>query len=196
MTPWLVLDYGDVISLPYDDAVHAEVARLIGFDAPRLATRYWTDRLDLDRGIASTTYWSGVAERLVGAEEAAVLDRVDLSGWARVNPAMLTLMDEQHAAGVRLALLSNAPHVQAAAFDALDWTHRFERVFVSCRMGLVKPDPAIFEHVLAALDAEPGDVTFVDDRRVNTAAAAALGIRAITFTGVDDLRAALSSGAG
>ncbi len=29
VTPWLLLDYGDVISLPYDDQVGAEVARLL-----------------------------------------------------------------------------------------------------------------------------------------------------------------------
>ena len=52
-------------------------------------------------------------------DEAHELDRVDIGGWARVDPGMLDLLDEQSAAGVRLALLSNAPLIQAEAFDEL-----------------------------------------------------------------------------
>ena len=116
---------------------------------------------------------------------------MDLGGWARVNDDVLELVEEQRAAGVRLALLSNAPHVQAEAFEQVEWTRPFEHVFVSARLGMVKPDPAIFEHVLKELGARPEDVTFVDDRAANVEAAAALGIRALLFTGVEELRSAL-----
>ncbi len=62
---------------------------------------------------------------------------------------------------------------------------------MSSRLGLVKPDPAIFEHALAVLDAKPDEVTFVDDRPENVEAAARVGLRAVHFTGVDQLRADL-----
>ncbi|MCW2758413.1 MAG: hypothetical protein JWO46_2159, partial [Nocardioidaceae bacterium] len=144
MTPWLLLDYGDVISRPYDASVRGEVAALLDLDPAVVEERYWTDRLDLDAGLPTPPYWSGVAGRPVDQAEAATLDRVDLGGWARVDEEMLALVEEQRAAGVRLALLSNAPHVQADAFDEVAWTAPFERLFVSARLGLVKPDPAIF----------------------------------------------------
>jgi putative hydrolase of the HAD superfamily len=191
VTPWLLLDYGDVISLPYDERVGAEVARLLDVSPEELMERYWFNRVHLDSGLPTAPYWSAVAGRDVSDDEAAQLDAVDLGGWARTDQEMLELVEEQRAAGVRLALLSNAPHVQADAFDKVAWTVGFERVFVSARLGMVKPDPAIFEHVLQELDAKPEDVTFVDDRAANVEAAAALGIRALLFTGVDDLRAAL-----
>jgi putative hydrolase of the HAD superfamily len=192
VTPWLLLDYGDVISLPYDDQVGAEVARLLGLAPEDLMERYWVNRSLLDSGLPTAPYWGGVAGRDVSDEEAAQLDAVDLGGWARTDAEMLALVEEQKAAGVRLALLSNAPHVQADAFEKVAWTAGFEQVFVSARLGMVKPDRAIFEHVLRELDAAPEDVTFVDDRAANIEAAAALGIRAILFTGVAELRAALA----
>lgn len=191
MTPWLLLDYGDVISLPYDEQVGAEVARLLDLAPEELMERYWVNRAHLDAGQPTAPYWSGVAGRDVSDEEAAQLDSVDLGGWARTNAAMLDLIEEQKAAGVRLALLSNAPHVQAEAFEEVAWTAGFEHVFVSARLGMVKPDPAIFQHVLDELGAPAEDVTFVDDRVANIEAAAQLGINALLFTGVDDLRAAL-----
>jgi putative hydrolase of the HAD superfamily len=191
VTPLLLLDYGDVISLPYDERVGAEVARLLDLAPEELMERYWVNRSLLDSGVPSVPYWSGVAGRDVSEAEAAQLDKVDLGGWARTNADMLALIGEQKAAGVRLALLSNAPHVQADAFEKVAWTAGFERVFVSARLGMIKPDRAIFEHVLAELGARPEDVTFVDDRAANIDAAAELGIRCVLFTNVEDLRAQL-----
>jgi hypothetical protein len=109
VTPWLLIDYGEVISLPYDDTVHQRVAALLGITPDTLAERYWPDRLALDAGLPSDEYWTRVAGRTVPVDEARELDRVDIGGWARVDPRMLDLLDEQSAAGVRLALLSNAP---------------------------------------------------------------------------------------
>lgn len=191
MTPWLLLDYGDVISLPYDEQVGAEVARLLDLNRDELMERYWVNRAHLDAGQPTGPYWSGVAGRDVSDDEAAQLDKVDLGGWARTNAEMLDLIEELKASGVRLALLSNAPHVQAEAFDEVAWTAGFEHVFVSARLGMVKPDREIFQHVLDELDARPEDVTFVDDRAVNVDAAAGMGMNALLFTTVEDLRAQL-----
>ena len=69
--------------------------------------------------------------------------------------------------------------------------------FVSCETGLRKPDRAAYAHALAVLglEDEPGRAIFVDDSATNCAAAKAMGIDAIHFTGgargVTDLRAAL-----
>ena len=78
--------------------------------------------------------------------------------------------------------------MSAEAFDELTWTDRFEHVFVSSRIGLVKPDPAIYNHAVAAMGAEPGEVTFVDDKEVNVDGAVQAGLRGFVFTGVDQLR--------
>lgn len=191
MTPWLLLDYCEVISRPYDDTVRLELARRLSLSAELTEERYWAGRPGLDGGDESVGYWSAVAGRPVEAGEARELDLVDLAGWARVDEEMLALVEEQRAAGVRLALLSNAPHVQADAFEQVAWTEPFERIFVSSRLGMVKPDPLIYRHVLDELGVAAADVTFVDDREANVRAAAELGIRAILFTGVAALRAAL-----
>ena len=194
MTPWLLIDYGEVISLPYDESVRDEVAGLLGIAPEVLAESYWPDRPALDGGLPSDEYWTRVAGRPVLPDEAHALDRVDIGGWARVDPRMLDLLDEQAAAGVRLALLSNAPPIQAEAFDELTWTHRFEHVFVSSRLGLVKPDPAIYLHAVDVMGAKPDDVTFVDDRQPNVEGAVQAGLAGVLFTGVDDLRRRLGAG--
>lgn len=86
-----------------------------------------------------------------------------------------------------MALLSNMPHPEADAYEQLPWTVPFERLFFSCRLGLVKPDPAIYELVLTELGARPADVVFVDDRVENIESAALLGIDARLCRGATEL---------
>ncbi|WP_158604455.1 HAD family hydrolase [Nocardioides mangrovicus] len=191
MTPWLLVDYGEVISRPPERRIRDDLAARIGLEPQLLADRYWEHRAAFDAGLSSTEYWSAVADRELAQADVADLVAADRDSWAVLDPDMIDLLDELRADGVRLALLSNAPHWQADAFDELAWTSVFEQKFVSARLGLSKPDPAIFEHVLAELDVPAGDVTFVDDRQANVDGAASVGIRAIRFTGVADLRAAL-----
>lgn len=188
MTPWLLVDYGDVISLPFDDRAQDALAGLLAVDAARARSAYWQHRRAYDAGEPSERYWSRVADRLVSTGEARELDAVDMAGWGRVDPEMVALLGELRRAGTRLALLSNAPSGQADAYDRADWAPLFEHRLTSSRLGVAKPDRAIFTLALEMLDAAPADVTFVDDRPENVAAAAAEGIRAIRFTGVDDLR--------
>ncbi len=55
--------------------------------------------------------------------------------------------------------------------------------YMSYELGLVKPDAAAFRRVLELEGRQPEDCVFIDDRAENTAAAAALGIRTVTFAG-------------
>lgn len=192
MTPWLLVDFGDVISRPYDDDSYRTLAALLDLDATHLRSTYWQHRRAYDAGEPSAAYWSKVAGRGVPDDLAERLDAADVAAWSRTDPQMLALLAEQRHAGARLALLSNAPHVQAAAFDRADWAPMFEHLLTSSRLGVAKPDPAAFTLALATLRATPGDVTFVDDRPENVDAAAGLGIRTILYAGVENLRGALS----
>ena len=57
--------------------------------------------------------------------------------------------------------------------------------------GHVKPDAAAFEQVTHYYDCIPGDVFFIDDNPLNTAAACRYGMRATTCQGLQAVRAAL-----
>jgi putative hydrolase of the HAD superfamily len=63
-----------------------------------------------------------------------------------------------------------------------------EFTFTSCYMGLRKPDPAIYRRVLGILGKSAERSLFIDDRLENVAAAAAVGMKALRFTGADALR--------
>jgi putative hydrolase of the HAD superfamily len=60
--------------------------------------------------------------------------------------------------------------------------------FTSCYMGIRKPDAIIYRRALGILGAAAERVLFIDDRLENVAAAAAVGMKAVRFTGADALR--------
>src|SRR5580698_9253156 len=188
--PWVLADFGEVISDPLPAQTILELADLAGQQAAEFRGRYWKFRPPYDLGQSDRAYWSAVLGRDLQAEPQLVeaMVRVDIAGWMTLNPATLpTLITFGAHAGVRLGLLSNAPEPLAAAIDHSGWSARFDRRFYSCRLGLAKPDPAVFEAVLDDLGATPQSVLFIDDRAENVLAATALGLQAVRFTSAQEL---------
>ncbi|MGH6944760.1 MAG: HAD family hydrolase [Geminicoccaceae bacterium] len=73
-------------------------------------------------------------------------------------------------------------------FDFLTW---FESILVSADVGLIKPDPRIFELLLERIGRNAGECLYIDDSARNVAAAEALGFDAIHFRNADLLRSDL-----
>ena len=95
-------------------------------------------------------------------------------------------------AAARVGCLSNTNAFQwDAHFGELPLIGAFEFRFLSFELGLVKPDPAIFEAVAAGLPVSPESVLFLDDNAVNVEAAAAYGFAARHVRGVGEARRAL-----
>ena len=65
--------------------------------------------------------------------------------------------------------------------------------FTSCYLGIRKPDPKVYCRALGILGKKSERSLFIDDRLENVAAAAAVGMKAIRFTGAEALRRDLQS---
>lgn len=95
----------------------------------------------------------------------------------------VALLERLHAQGMRLLFLSNMPAPYA---DYLDANHaflkRFEGGVYSAHVGVVKPEPAIFELMTRRFGLAPARTLFIDDHPANVAAARAFGWQAVQFT--------------
>lgn len=83
----------------------------------------------------------------------------------------------------KLILLTNTDEIHISRFEHnvgisffSDFYQCFEKVYYSYEMGMRKPDPAIFSYILNKHDLSPKRTLFVDDKKVNTDAAASIGI--------------------
>ncbi|MFL6138207.1 MAG: cytochrome P450 [Frankiaceae bacterium] len=121
------------------------------------------------------------AQRLVGPPPAG-------SGPAAAGPVppfalmteMVALAEQLAAAGLALALCTNAVHELTGLWSTLyAWDDLFPVVVRSCHEGVRKPDPALYERTLMRLGVQPEDALLLDDSPANVAAAQAHGMRAV-----------------
>jgi glucose-1-phosphatase len=96
--------------------------------------------------------------------------------------------------GVVTATLSNTNPIHwSSAFTRETLLGMFDRHFPSFELGMAKPAPEIFEHVVELLATEPGEIAFVDDNAVNVKAARSVGLQAFHANGPTEARIALAS---
>lgn len=186
---WYLFDYGRVISTDPTPEDWQCLSEATGVPAPAEPTStYWQHRYAYDAGaLTSDEYWSLVCGTRVSPARSAWLDVLDGNQWSHPNLDTLDVLEDLDARGERLALLSNMPAPMVSHLGHAPWTRLFAYRFFSSSLRLVKPSPAVFDHVLTELSVEPGLVTFIDDAPANIAAARSLGIDARLFDPSTDL---------
>lgn len=93
---------------------------------------------------------------------------------------------------VTRASLSNTNQIHwDGAFTSDELLNLFDVHFPSFRLGLAKPDPAIFRRVVELLGVASGRVVFLDDNQVNVDAATSVGLVARRVVGPTAARNAL-----
>lgn len=193
----VVFDYGEVISRSPNQADTAALLAIAGAEHEPFWASYWRHRDGLDQGTVSIPqYWAAVAADIGAKWRASTVHALwiaDFRSWWSVEPGTLDLIEELHDGGTRLAILSNAGFDFSSPFRTSPMSRFFERVFVSAEMDNVKPDPAIYREVAAELGIGLEHMVFIDNKAVNTDAAAALGVTTHHFTGVEGLAGFLRS---
>jgi putative hydrolase of the HAD superfamily len=179
-----------------DPTAYAALLRVTGLPVAQFEPLYWADRSALDEGkLTGIAFWqkfmrdAGMPPNQEMVEE---LNRWDVRLWTTENPAMLAWQLAIKQRGLLTAILSNmGDDVLASVERKFDWIHRFDVLVWSCQLGVVKPDPAIYRHMLNELAVQPEETLFIDDRLPNIEAARALGMQAIEFSTIERLRADL-----
>jgi len=198
----VIFDYGEVISFTPSDADRAVIARLAGVsgdDAERFWRAYFAHRDGLDQGTAGVAaYWKAIGDEVGARWDTARVHELwaaDFRSWLSVNPATIEVLADLRAGGTRLALLSNAGADFASYFRHGPLGDFFETCYVSGELGLLKPHPEIYQHVLADLSITPAEAIFIDNRESNVTGAQDVGITGHVFTDAASLRTFLATSA-
>ncbi|MEM7717701.1 MAG: HAD-IA family hydrolase [Pseudomonadota bacterium] len=139
--------------------------------------------LEVDRGApARETLYAHATAHPKWADEI----RLWIDDWAAMFqdavPGAAQVFDEVQATGIRVLALSN---FGAETFEIAQELHPvltlFDEVYLSARLKLVKPDPAIYAALEQGSGLAGNDLIFADDKAENIAAAEARGWKGHVF---------------
>jgi putative hydrolase of the HAD superfamily len=189
----VILDYGEVLCHRAPEEEFERMAKVLGADKQSFPALWEKNRGAYDRGdITAEFYWNTLAEDAGTRIDRAQLEQIykwDIEMWSRQNLEMVEWLRQLHRGGFKTALLSNMhPAMITYLREKFDWLEAFDFITFSAEVRLIKPDRAIYEHTLKGLGVTAGESLFVDDREINVNAARELGIRAVRFRSVAQLR--------
>lgn len=184
---------------------------IVHFDPFYMTKQYISDEDDIDlvqSVVFDRIYWDKLDEGTITDEEvmASVCERLperlhdDAVRVYKNWYLNLPLFDgiEEHlknlkANGKKLYLLSNISKGFAENYNKNPVISRvldmFDGLVFSGKIGLIKPDKAIFEYALQRFGLDKKETVFIDDNQKNISGAISAGIEAVWFTGdVKDLQ--------
>ena len=194
----VILDYGLVLASGPKPDEFGRMAQMfrVSFES---FYQLWEKSRDLyDCGdLSAEEYWQNLAEKTgtsIDAGQIAFLRKVEVEIWSHMDPDMLDWVRQLHLAGIKTGILSNMPLDLAAHVRTnCPWMENFDFKTLSAEIRLIKPDPAIYEYTLRGLGVAAAEALFIDDREINVRAARQLGIHAIQFNSVAQLRKELEA---
>ncbi len=179
MIDTIIFDFGDIfINLD-------KQATIDGLQ--RLGLTSWNEDLDqlnisFEKGeISKENFLLGIQKHIPNAsiEEILAAWNAVLLDFPLYRLEFLQLLSQKY----QLFLLSNTDAIHINHFEQREGTsfysdfyQCFEKVYFSYEMGMRKPDTEIYKTLLRQHELSPKRTLFVDDKKDNTDAAAALGI--------------------
>lgn len=184
----VLFDYGMVLSNVPNDAHWRQLEQVLGADQEAFQAAYWKHRDAYDRGaLGAATYWATVARDINKSLQPDILRALieaDTKVWTQPNLEMMGWAERLNRAGIKTGILSNIGDAMEDGvrrrFPALnEFTHHT----FSHRLGIAKPDAAIYRHAVDGLGVPANQILFVDDREENIAAARESGMTAVQYVG-------------
>ena len=98
------------------------------------------------------------------------------------------------AAGHQVLFLSNYSDIlRRSNEDVLNFLQYMDGGIFSCDVGMIKPDPSIFQRLCDEYELNPRSCLFVDDNKANVRAANAFGLPAVRFKDYEQGHAAVNA---
>ncbi|NLG49514.1 MAG: HAD family phosphatase [Chloroflexi bacterium] len=180
-----IFDCGGVLLRNGDLSPYQVWEQRLGLDSGKLENILWNGDTWKKAEVGQLTddeFWACIGEQL-GLEDQEQVQalRQDLWSTWQVDEQVLAMVDRarEHCA---VAILSNASdNLEEMLTERYKVADRFHLILNSARLGIAKPDPAIYEEALRQLGIKAGEAVFIDDRAENITAAAALGMHVVWF---------------
>lgn len=191
---YVIFDWGDVFISGGLPLARRAFSRRLGIDINKLwRTEMKQSWKKWERGqMSAEDFWKKLADTIDDT-------RFDVEDFKRFIAATQTrdeevveLIAKLRKEGYVTALLTNNTKEWIEDYDRRDpFGQHFDAVISSHHVGLVKPEPRIYQIMMEQLGAKPEECVFIDDKKKNVRAARALGMQGIIFKSAEQTRGEL-----
>lgn len=142
---------------------------------------------ELDRGVWSEEQLKAGFVAPAPDYEKEILEAFDRAGEALTRrPYAAEWIQSLKDRGYQVLYLSNwSQHIFDRSGDNLSFLPLFDGGIFSCRVHLIKPDPAIYKLLCDTYHLDPAQCVFIDDNQKNVDAARSCGIVSVHFKDYD-----------
>jgi epoxide hydrolase-like predicted phosphatase len=180
----IIWDLGGVIIRTEDLSHREKWEKRFGFEAWGLANLVFRSEISQLASIGKASaddIWATVQEKLGLDNEEIQQLRIDFFAGDRLDEKLLTFI-RQLRISHKTGMITNAwPNIRHWIENQWKIADAFDHILISAEVGLVKPDPAIYELSLKQMGVKPGETIFIDDFEENIEGAKAVGMHAIHF---------------
>lgn len=195
----IIFDNNGVLTTNNAGGTFDNVARFLGVSVSDLKPIWEEESKDSDEGkITGDERYKNIISKLekfkkLKNTDAAELKKVHLESY-KLKKEMLVFANAVKSK-YNIALLTNF----GDGFDECNENHwklnelfEKDRIFVSAKLKMRKPNADIYQFVLGKMHVEPVECVFIDDSAENVEAAIKLGMKGIVFKDLSDLKRQLS----
>jgi epoxide hydrolase-like predicted phosphatase len=190
----VIWDMGGVLLRTEDATFREKLAQRVGMDRFQLEERVFGGdagrRAQRGEG-SSEEHWQQLGTEL-GVPDVQGL-QVEFFAGDRLDMQLIEFIRSLRPR-YRVGLLSNAlTDLRPFLTDILQIGGDFDELIISAEVGLMKPDPRIYQIALQRLQVAPEEAVFIDDFQHNIDGAQAVGLHGIRFINTDQVLADLQA---
>jgi FMN phosphatase YigB (HAD superfamily) len=182
----VVFDFGNVLAMFDPSAQCRQLARRSPLPAEEIERRIWGNDLEIDAESGrfdSREQFLRVRDRIQAPQSWSYEEFLeDFATGLEPNPEGLAALRLAAGAGRRTFILSNTSYTHARRLFMNEELATIPEGYVfSFKVGAMKPDPAIWRHLLRTTGLEAGQCLYIDDEPPFCRAAEALGFTTIRY---------------
>lgn len=191
----IVFDMGGVIFRTEDRSPRQALAARFGMSYTEMSDLVFSSPSGVKAALGLITareHWSQVCKTLnLGEDHIGELWSGFFAG-DRLDLELIKYILELHRS-YKTALLSNAwDDLRSIIENEWQIAAAFDEMVISAEVGLIKPDPRIYQLAISRLGVKPQEAVFIDDTTENVASALRFGLHGLRFTNFEQLKADLA----
>ena len=190
-TSCMLFDLGGVLINWKNRWLIDDISKRYGLDKHQLYEEFSANLSLLYCGkISEEKFWNKIGKKIKSSYLSnttnSIFDEI-FRKHASINSPLVNLAEKIQKSGIKVGLLTNTESAKFEVVKEMIPVQNFDFVFLSYKIGFMKPNMKIYRHVLEQLPFPNDEIVFIDDRKQNVEAAKHFGIDGIEFFGYDKI---------